>query len=80
MPCILPEGLDIEAETRPGHATESVSASVAVAKSGFGTRPQPREIGTLEHGGESYKVAVSGEDTVSVQAAGNLYQFVVSNG
>lgn len=78
--CFLPGDLDIDAETRDGYATESVSATVTVAKDGFGGRPRPRETGTLEHGGESYEVAVSAEDTVSVQAAGNLYQFIVSNG
>ncbi len=79
VPCLVPEGVEIEPTRRDGRVTNRVSASVTVLADDFGEPPLPTEKGALEVGGRSYQVAVSSGQTMTVTAGASLFSFVVDD-
>lgn len=76
--CLVPEGVEIDAEEDAGKARATVTARVTTSAQSFG-RPKPMERGTLDHGGTSYELAVASDEVARVTGAGALYEFTLSN-
>ena len=80
VPCLIGgEGIRVDARKINGSVTETVSATVTVLASDFGTRPQPGELGKLENGANTYDLGVAKDDEMLVEGSGNLFTFTMDN-